>query len=288
MALTVLFGAAKMPNTRRSPFRRARGRPGRTRCRGRALKRSQGGTKPPGQATGSSSHLRQLDQDAVHDHPQGARATWSDSMPRPRPEAVTIIRRPVHHVVPTTVRMTAMAAIHKSVDSVGPCRALACSVYCVRDTAPSPAASGGLRSAASARPSRTARTAPDQAGDRRDAAVPRVPTRFVRKYTARAQLKPLGAPEPASGRGRPAAAGDRRGSVRNKRTFWLNSLAARNMTGSVFRICQKIPPKPHSMDRPVDCAAGRSQRDLDLRAHPREAPLPWVPTTAAAAREAHR
>ena len=35
--------------------------------------------------------------------------------------------------------------------------------------------------------------------------------------------------------------GDRQGSVRNKRTFWLNSLAARNMTGSVFRICQEIP-----------------------------------------------
>ena len=99
---------------------------------------------------------------------------------------------------------------------------------------------------------------------------------------------PSGAPEPASGRGRPAAAGDRRGSVRNKRSFWLNSLAARNMTGSVFPYLSEIPPKPHSMDRPVDCAAGRSQRDLDLRAHPREAPLPWVPTTAAAAREAHR
>ena len=41
----------------------------------------------------------------------------------------------------------------------------------------------------------------------------RVPTRFVQKYTARAQLKRSGAPEPASGRGRPAAAGDRRGSV---------------------------------------------------------------------------
>ena len=48
------------------------------------------------------------------------------------------------------------------------------------------------------------------------AAVLRVPTTFVQKYTPRAQLKPSGAPEPASGRGRPAAAGDRRGSVRNK------------------------------------------------------------------------
>ena len=50
--------------------------------------------------------------------------------------------------------------------------------------------------------------------------------------------KPSGAPEPASGRGRPAAAGDRRGSVRNKCTFWPNSSAAWNMTRSVFRICQ--------------------------------------------------
>ena len=33
----------------------------------------------------------------------------------------------------------------------------------------------------------------------------------MQKYTPRAQLKPSGAPEPASGRGRPAAAGDRRG-----------------------------------------------------------------------------
>ena len=33
-------------------------------------------------------------------------------------------------------------------------------------------------------------------------------------------------PEPASGRGRPAAAGDPRGSVRNKRTFWPNNSAA--------------------------------------------------------------
>ena len=51
-------------------------------------------------------------------------------------------------------------------------------------------------------------------------------------------------PSRPPGRGRPAAAGDGRGSVRKKRTFWLNSLAARNMTGSVFRICQKIRQKP--------------------------------------------
>ena len=62
------------------------------------------------------------------------------------------------------------------------------------------------------------------------ATASRVPTTFVQKYTPRAQLKPSGAPEPASGRGRPAAAGDRRGSVRKKRTFWPNSSAAWNMT----------------------------------------------------------
>ena len=35
----------------------------------------------------------------------------------------------------------------------------------------------------------------------------RVPTRSVRKYTARAQLKPSGAPEPASGRGETGGGG---------------------------------------------------------------------------------
>ena len=53
----------------------------------------------------------------------------------------------------------------------------------------------------------------------RPAARPKVPTTFVQKYTPRAQLKPSGAREPASGRGRPAAAGDPRGSVRNKWAF---------------------------------------------------------------------
>ena len=57
-------------------------------------------------------------------------------------------------------------------------------------------------------------------------------------------------PEPASGRGRPAAAGDRRDSVRNKRSFWPNSSAAWNMTRSVFRICQTKCQTPHFMDRP--------------------------------------
>ena len=85
--------------------------------------------------------------------------------------------------------------------------------------------------------------------------VVRVPTRFVRKYTIRAQLKPSGGPEPASWHGRPAAAGDRRGSVRNKRTFWLNSSAAWNMTRSVFRICQIQYQKPHFMDRAVKTVA---------------------------------
>ena len=87
-------------------------------------------------------------------------------------------------------------------------------------------------------------------GRRQGAAAARVPTTFVQKYTPRAQLKPSGAPEPASGRGRPAAAGDRRGSVRKKRTFWPNSSAAWNMTRSVFRICQTKYPEPHFMDRP--------------------------------------
>ena len=46
-------------------------------------------------------------------------------------------------------------------------------------------------------------------------------------------------------------------------------------------------PKPHSMDRPVDRAAGRAQRDLDLRAHPRGA-LALGAVDRAAAHAAHR
>ena len=62
------------------------------------------------------------------------------------------------------------------------------------------------------------------------------------------------------------------------------------MTRSVFRICQEIPRSRISMDRPVDRAAGRAQRDLDLISErTREAPLPWAhQMTAAAAHEAHR
>ena len=65
--------------------------------------------------------------------------------------------------------------------------------------------------------------------DRQLLAASRVPTTFVQKYTPRAQLKPSGAPEPASGRGRPAAAGDRRGSVRrNKWGFRPHSQGVRS------------------------------------------------------------
>ena len=82
--------------------------------------------------------------------------------------------------------------------------------------------------------------------------------------------------------------GNWRGSVRNKRTFWLNSLAPQNMTGSVVRICQRNTPKPHSMDRPLDRAAGRAQRDLDLRAHSRGALALGAGPPPAAAHAAHR
>ena len=85
--------------------------------------------------------------------------------------------------------------------------------------------------------------------------VVRVPTTFVQKYTPRAPLKPSGAPEPASGRGRPAAAGDRRDSVRNKWAFWLNSSAAWNTMRSMSRICKIQYPKPHFMDRAVKTVA---------------------------------
>ena len=93
---------------------------------------------------------------------------------------------------------------------------------------------------------------------------------FVRKYTTRAQLKPSGAPEPASVRGRPAAAGDRRGSVRNKRTFWPNSSAAWNI--DAFRV-------PHLSANTPEAAfhgqAGRPcGRACGTRAHPRGPPWP--------------
>ena len=87
-------------------------------------------------------------------------------------------------------------------------------------------------------------------------------------------------PSRPPGRGRPAAAGDRRGSVRKKRTFWVNSLAPpRNMTGSVVRICQEIP-------RSRIPWTGRSTVQQDVRSatliseRTREAPLPWAPSTA--------
>ena len=88
------------------------------------------------------------------------------------------------------------------------------------------------------------------------ATASRVPTTFVQKYTPRrAQLKPSGAPEPASGRGRPAAAGDRRGSVRKKRTFWPNSSAAWNMTRVPCSVSVRQNARNlHSMDRPSTAA----------------------------------
>ena len=52
-----------------------------------------------------------------------------------------IIRRPVHHVVPTTVRMTAVAALQVCLF----CRSMPCArlFSLLRETAPSPTASGG-------------------------------------------------------------------------------------------------------------------------------------------------
>ena len=40
--------------------------------------------------------------------------------------------------------------------------------------------------------------------------------------------------------------------------------------------------------REYRAAVADGDRKTVLRAHPREAPLPWAPPTAAAAREAHR
>ena len=96
-------------------------------------------------------------------------------------------------------------------------------------------------------------------------------------------------PEPAFG-ARETGGGGETGAILSatKRTFWLNSLAPRNMTGSVVRICQRNTPKPHSMDRPLDRAAGRAQRDLDLRAHSRGALALGAGPPPAAAHAAHR
>ena len=88
----------------------------------------------------------------------------------------------------------------------------------------------------------------------------RVPTTFVQKYTPRAQLKPSGAPEPASGRGRPAAAGDRRGSVRKKRTFWPNSSAAWNMT----RVPCSVSVRQNARNR-IQWTGRRPRRSTTLR-----------------------
>ena len=49
---------------------------------------------------------------------------------------------------------------------------------------------------------------------------------------------------------RDVGVGDRHGAVRNKRTFWPNSVVAGNRTRSMVRICPLKYPKPHSMDRP--------------------------------------
>ena len=86
---------------------------------------------------------------------------------------------------------------------------------------------------------------------RLSALAPRVPTRFVQKYTVTAQLEPSGTTEPIVAAsphvdlvavglrgklasrinrgGRPSGVGET-GSVRNKRTFWPNSSTAWNMT----------------------------------------------------------
>ena len=94
---------------------------------------------------------------------------------------------------------------------------------------------------------------------------------------------PRVAPEPAAGRGRPAASGNRRGSVRNKRTFWLNSLAPRNMTGSVVRICQEIP-------RSRIPWTGRSTVQQDVRSatliSERTREAPWATVDRSSARGA--
>ena len=103
----------------------------------------------------------------------------------------------------------------------------------------------------------------------------RVPTRFVSKYTARAQLKPLGcsraglrARETGGGGGRPA------------RFCQEKTLGLAEQSGSTEHDGFRVPylsgntPKPHSMDRPVARAAGRAQRATLISERTREAPLP--------------
>ena len=132
--------AAKMPNTRRSPFRRARGATwsdSMPRPRPEAVTIWTGSTASADGATWVQSCCTMYPCCAMYARSSSIcssaeRCQAAISVRRSSTSSRVIIRRPVHHVVPTTVRMTAVAAIHKSVDSVGPCRALACSVYCVR------------------------------------------------------------------------------------------------------------------------------------------------------------
>ena len=112
-----------------------------------------------------------------------------------------------------------------------------------------------------------------------DIAVLRVPTRSVRKYTLRVQLKPLGAPEPASGAretggGRPARL------CQDETHVLAEQFGTTEHDGFRGAYLSGNTQKPHSMDRPVDRAAVRAHRDLDLRVHPRGAPLRWAPSTA--------
>ena len=98
---------------------------------------------------------------------------------------------------------------------------------------------------------------------------------------------PWGAREPASG-ARETGGGGRPARLCQEETHVLaEQIRTTEHDGFRGAYLSGNTPKPHSMDRPVDRAAGRAQRDLDLRAHPRGA-LALGTVDRAAAHAAHR
>ena len=204
-----------------------RGRLGRTRCRGRVLKRSHldgfdgGGGGRPGCRTMYPCCAMCARCSCICSSAERCQAAIS--VRRSSTSSRVIIRRPVHHVVPTTVptmvRMTAVAAIQVCRF----CRSMPCArlFRLLRETAPSPTASGGsgrrpaLGLRGRRRPART-RRATGATRCRRCGRAVRSPSPSsdlppgAGAGGSRIRLKDLERGPPPWGRGEPGAGGPRR------------------------------------------------------------------------------
>ena len=104
----------------------------------------------------------------------------------------------------------------------------------------------------------------------------RVPTRSVRKYTARAQLKPSGAPEPASGRGETGCCGRPARFCQEQTHVLAEQFGSTEHDGFRVPYLSGNTPKPHSIDRPADRAAGTCAAATLISERTANPPCPWA------------